>query len=65
MNTNGDVIISQNPTDMLEQARNYVQWVQQANAQEAEVTPAATLAFVHARLKEERQDFLEAVNDDS
>ena len=30
-----------------------------------EMTPAATLVFVHARLKEERQDFLEAVNDDA
>ena len=30
MNTNGDVIQSQNPTDMLEQARNYLQRVQLA-----------------------------------
>ena len=34
---NGDVIISQDPTDMLEQARTYVQWVQQANAPEEEM----------------------------
>ena len=65
MNTNGDVIISQNPTDMLEQARNYVQRVQQTNAREEEITTAAILAFVHARRKEERQDFLEVVTDDS
>ncbi len=44
MNTNGDVIISQNLTDMLEQARNYVQRAQQANAQEENMTPAALLA---------------------
>ncbi len=25
---NGEIIISQNPTDILEQARNYLQWVQ-------------------------------------
>ncbi len=55
---NGDVILSQNPTDVLEQARNDVQRVQQANAREEEMTPAALLAFVHARRKEERQDFL-------
>jgi hypothetical protein len=30
MNTNGDVIITQNPTDMLEQARNHLQRVQLA-----------------------------------
>ena len=44
MSTNGDVIISQNPTDMLEQARNYVQRGQQANARQEEMTPAAILA---------------------
>ncbi len=41
---NGDVILSQNPTDMLEQACNYLQRVQQANAREEEMTPAALLA---------------------
>ena len=40
----GDVIISQNPTDMLEQARTYVQRVQQAKAREEEMTTAAILA---------------------
>ena len=50
---------------MLEQARTYVQRVQQTNAREAEMTPAALLAFVHAKRKEEREDFLEAVTDDS
>ncbi len=45
MNTdNGDVILTHNPSDMLEQARTYVQRVQQANAQEAEMTPAALRA---------------------
>ncbi len=44
MSTNGDVIISQNLTDMLEKARNYVQWVQQAKAREEEMTTAALLA---------------------
>ncbi len=33
-----------NPTDMLEQACNYLQRVQQANAREEEMTPAALLA---------------------
>ncbi len=37
-------------TDILEQARNYLQRVQQANAREEEMTPAALLAFVDARL---------------
>ncbi len=60
---NGDVILSQNPPDMPEQARTYVQRVQQANACEEEISTAALLAFVHARRKAERQDFLEAVND--
>ncbi len=41
---NGDVILSQNPTDNLEQARTYVQRAQQANAREEEITTAATLA---------------------
>ena len=41
---NGDVILTHNPTDMLEQARNYVQRVQQANAREEEITTAVILA---------------------
>ena len=41
---NGDVILSQNLTDMLEQARIYVQRVQQSNAREEEITTAALLA---------------------
>ncbi len=61
---NGDVIISQNPTDILEQARTYMQRVQQANAREEEMTPAVLLAWVLTTLKEEREDFLDAVNDD-
>ena len=49
---------------MLKQIRTYVQRVQQPNARKEEMTPAALLAVVHARRKEERQDFLEAVSDD-
>ena len=46
MNTNGDVIISQNPTDMLEQARTYVQWVQQANVREDEMNSCSSTRLI-------------------